>query len=251
MDILFSFPGGDCSKGFFLVSLLVEIAAVPAIKVIPTIYHALQQEDCETLQKALCDVASCLDKALETFKQIHVHVDPNDFFNVLRIYLAGWKGNSQMPEGLLYEGVWDTPQAYAGGSAAQSSLFQCFDVLLGIQHQDGESSKFLQDMRTYMPPAHRNFLRSLESEPSVREFIKSKNDANLKDCYNKCVSAMVALRNYHLAIVCKYIVTPARQQSQKNQTAEESEAAENRGTGGTNIMDFLKTVKNRTQHFLL
>lgn len=33
MDILFSFPGGDCDKGFFLVSLMVEIAASPAIKV--------------------------------------------------------------------------------------------------------------------------------------------------------------------------------------------------------------------------
>ena len=33
MDILFSFPGGDCGKGFFLVSLLVEIAAASAIKV--------------------------------------------------------------------------------------------------------------------------------------------------------------------------------------------------------------------------
>lgn len=33
MDILFSFPGEDCSKGFFLVSLLVEIAAASAIKV--------------------------------------------------------------------------------------------------------------------------------------------------------------------------------------------------------------------------
>ena len=33
MDILFSFPGGDCGKGFFLVSLLVEIAAASALKV--------------------------------------------------------------------------------------------------------------------------------------------------------------------------------------------------------------------------
>lgn len=35
MDILFSFPGEDCSKGFFLISLLVEIEAAKAIKVCP------------------------------------------------------------------------------------------------------------------------------------------------------------------------------------------------------------------------
>ena len=37
MDILFSFPGGDCGKGFFLVSLVVETAAASAIKVCQSI----------------------------------------------------------------------------------------------------------------------------------------------------------------------------------------------------------------------
>ncbi|EPY82266.1 hypothetical protein CB1_000667001 [Camelus ferus] len=97
---------------------------------------------------------------------------------------SGWKGNPSLPEGLLYEGVWDTPKQFAGGSAAQSSVFQCFDVLLGVQHAAGGASsvsaaEFLQEMRTYMPPAHRNFLRSLESGPSVPftcllSFVKEK-----------------------------------------------------------------------------
>lgn len=50
-----------------------------------------------------------------------------------------WKGNPQLSEGLLYEGVWDTPKKFAGGSAAQSSIFQCFDVLLGVKQSAGES----------------------------------------------------------------------------------------------------------------
>lgn len=72
MDILFSFPGGDCGKGFFLVSLLVEIAAASAIKVIPTLFNAIQCEDLDALQKALLDITSSLHKALEVFHQIHV-----------------------------------------------------------------------------------------------------------------------------------------------------------------------------------
>lgn len=251
MDTLFSFRDGDCSKGFFLVSLLVEIAAASAIKVIPTIFHALQQEDCGTLQKALEGIVSCLEKALDAFKLIHDYVIPEKFFNVLRIYLSGWKGNPQLPEGLLYEGVWDTPQIFAGGSAAQSSIFQCFDALLGIDHsQDGETYEYLQEMRKYMPPAHRNFLQSIGSKPSVRDFIRSKNDDKLKEAYNNCVSAMISLRNYHLSIVGKYIVGPARELFKGKQTSEGAEA-ENKGTGGTNIMEFLKTVKYRTESFLL
>ncbi|KAI4529567.1 hypothetical protein MG293_020245 [Ovis ammon polii] len=71
MDILFSFPGGDCGKGFFLVSLLVEIAAASAIKVIPNIFDAVQREDTDTLQKALLDISSSLRKAKKAFSQIH------------------------------------------------------------------------------------------------------------------------------------------------------------------------------------
>uniref|UniRef100_A0A4W2CC83 Indoleamine 2,3-dioxygenase 1 n=1 Tax=Bos indicus x Bos taurus TaxID=30522 RepID=A0A4W2CC83_BOBOX len=252
MDILFSFPGGDCGKGFFLVSLLVEIAAASAIKVIPSIFDAVQRKDSDTLQKALLEISSSLHKALEVFSQIHKYVDPNLFFNVLRIYLSGWKGNPLLSEGLLYEGVWDTPKKFAGGSAAQSSIFQCFDVLLGIQHSIGgvpadSAAEFLQEMRTYMPPAHHSFLLSLKSKPSVREFVLSEGNATLQEIYNKCVQAMVSLRNYHLQIVAKYIVIPARQQPQVEENLEE----ENRGTGGTNVMDFLKTVRSKTKNSLL
>lgn len=252
MDILFSFPGGDCGKGFFLISLLVEIEAASAIKVIPMILKAVQNKDQDTLQKALLEITGCLSKALDVFHQIHKYVDPNLFFNVLRIYLSGWKGNAKLPEGLLYEGFWDTPKMFAGGSAAQSSIFQCFDVLLGIQHSSDEASsaEFLQEMRTYMPQAHQKFLQSLESKPSVREFVISEGGDSLQTIYNECVDAMATLRNYHLQIVVKYIVIPAKQ-SQNLQLSEEPSESENKGTGGTDIMKFLKSVRDTTKAALL
>ncbi|XP_032185008.1 indoleamine 2,3-dioxygenase 1 isoform X2 [Mustela erminea] len=240
MDVLFWFPGGDCCKGFFLVSLLVEIAAASAIKVIPDLFKAVKNEDHNALQKALRYIASSLKQARKEFEKMHKHVDPNTFYNVLRIYLSGWKNSSKLPKGLKYEGFSDTPREYAGGSAAQSSIFQCFDVLLGIQQQSGEESaaRFLQEMRKYMPPAHREFLLSLESGPSVREFVLSKGDTELQADYNECVKAMVSLRNYHLEIVHKYIVRPSCQQ-------------DNKGTGGTDLMTFLKSVRDTTKSFQL
>ncbi|XP_027795169.2 indoleamine 2,3-dioxygenase 1 [Marmota flaviventris] len=253
MDILFSFPGEDCSKGFFLVSLLVEIAASPAIKAIPIILSAVKQQDQDTLQKALLDVVFSLKEALRVFQEIHEYVDPKLFFNVLRIYLSGWKGNPQLSEGLLYEGVWDTSRKYAGGSAAQSSIFQSLDILLGIEQiaGGGPAAEFLQDMRTYMPPAHQDFLRFLETGPSVREFVVSKDDAGLQETFDQCVEALVSLRSYHLQIVTKYIVIPASQKPRENEMAEEPTGQENRGTGGTDIMNFLKTVRNTTKKSFL
>ncbi|XP_042118463.1 indoleamine 2,3-dioxygenase 1 isoform X2 [Peromyscus maniculatus bairdii] len=253
MDILFSFPGGDCGKGFFLVSLLVEIAASPAIQAVPTVRSAVQHQDQETLGKALGDIATSLEAAKEYFKRMRDFVDPDQFFNVLRIYLSGWKGNPKLAEGLLYEGVWDTPKKFSGGSAGQSSIFQCLDVLLGIEHSSGEGSpaEFLQEMREYMPPAHRNFLCSLESGPSVREFVISRGNEDLQKAYNKCVNGLVSLRKFHLNIVRTYILDPAKKQRGATSKSEESSNEENRGTGGTDVMNFLQSVKDATEKALL
>ncbi|XP_006860001.1 PREDICTED: indoleamine 2,3-dioxygenase 1 [Chrysochloris asiatica] len=255
MDILFHFPGGDCSKGFFLVSLLVEMAAASSIREIPTIFQAIHEQNIDKLKEALLVISSCLHQARDAFHQVYDHVDPNEFFGVLRIYLSGWKNNPKLPEGLLYEGFWDTPKQFSGGSAGQSSIFQCFDVLLSIQHSTGEmplkfANEFLQEMRQYMPKAHREFLQSLENRPSVREFVYLKGDEDLQAAYDECVKAMVNLRNYHLQVVTKYIIIPAQKQQKPEDSAKDTET-ETKGTGGTDLMHFLKTVRNNTQRFLL
>ncbi|XP_005410595.1 PREDICTED: indoleamine 2,3-dioxygenase 1 [Chinchilla lanigera] len=253
MDILFSFPGGDCSKGFFLVSLLVETAAFSAVKVIPTVLQAVQRQDKETLQNTLLDMANCLRNARKVFEEIHGYVDPDLFYNVLRKYLSGWKGNPKLPNGLLYEGVWDDPKQFAGGSAGQSSIFQCLDALLGIEQTTGggPAAEFIKEMRTYMPPAHKDFLYFLESCPSVREFVRSRDDADLKEAYDKCVQALVSLRSYHLGVVKTYVLDPAKKQSREEETGSEQLEQEHRGTGGTDFMNVLKAVRTKTTQSLL
>uniref|UniRef100_A0A4X2KL45 Indoleamine 2,3-dioxygenase 1 n=1 Tax=Vombatus ursinus TaxID=29139 RepID=A0A4X2KL45_VOMUR len=252
MDTLFAFPGGDCSKGFFLVSLLVEKAAASAIGVIPDIFEAIKSKNVESLKESLRTVASSVHKAIEVFDLVHKHVNPNVFFDTLRIYLSGWKNNPLLPNGLIYEGVWETPKMFCGGSAAQSSIMQCFDALLGIQHSSAEektSAKFLEEMRNYMPSSHKDFLEAVTSSPSVRDFIISSDDIKLKKDYNECVKALVHLRSYHLQVVAKYIIN----QSNKQDNAKEKKSSDNqeKGTGGTNLMTFLKTVRNTTEKALL
>lgn len=102
-----------------------------------------------------------------------------------------------------------------------------------------------------MPPAHQSFLLSLKAKPSVREFVLSKGNATLQKIYNECLEAMVSLRNYHLQIVAKYIMIPASRQSKVERSSEEASESESKGTGGTNIMDFLKTVRVKTVNCLL
>ncbi|XP_043844241.1 indoleamine 2,3-dioxygenase 1 [Dromiciops gliroides] len=249
MDTLFAFPGGDCSKGFFLVSLLVEKAAASAIRVIPDIFEAIKSENLESLKECLHSVASSVREAIEVFDLVHKHVNPDDFYNTLRTYLSGWKNNPLLPKGLVYEGVWETPKMFCGGSAAQSSIMQCFDALLGIQHgtaREKSSAKFLEEMRSYMPSSHKDFLDEVISRPSVRDFIISSDDTKLKKEYNECIKALVDLRSYHLKVVAKYIINPSN-----NANGKKSSDNKERGTGGTNLMTFLKTVRDTTKEALL
>ncbi|KAM9165623.1 indoleamine 2,3-dioxygenase 1-like [Pangshura tecta] len=352
LDILFSFPGGDSSKGFFLVSLLVEAAAAAGLKVpspnevakglthswtkcclqtplsllygnlafcppakeapgmeaqfdsppmpvmvpagepdsrtagsdlghstvsflrksdpcvldtqecfssvpskaIPIIVNAILHHGLCSLETALQDVTLSICKMREAFKLIHECVNPEVFFRSLRIYLSGWKDNFLMPEGLVYEGVWDSPKQFFGGSAAQSSTLQCFDVLLGIQHSaaQGFSAEYLGCMRDYMPTAHRAFIQTLASGPSLRQFVLATGDAGLQAAFNKCVSALVDLRSYHIQIATKYITIPAgrcqaEQQQLRGCVHKGTSVLLERGTGGTGFVCFLRAIRDTTR----
>uniref|UniRef100_A0A3Q1FM55 Indoleamine 2,3-dioxygenase 2-like n=1 Tax=Acanthochromis polyacanthus TaxID=80966 RepID=A0A3Q1FM55_9TELE len=232
MDLIFSFPGGESCRGFFLVSLLVEMAASSGIAV--SIH----------IQKGLIKVTQSLKKMKETFKLMHSKFDA--CLNCFR-----WKDNPMLPRGLLYEGVSSEPILLSGGSAAQSSAIQCFDALLCIQHED-ETGAFLTRMRDYMPPAHRQLIETLSICPSLRDFILSHSSSDLCQAYNSCVSALVDLRSYHLNTVTKYVIVAGnRARSMGCPLRGVGSALNNTGTGGSNIMVFLKSVRNTTQKALI
>ncbi|XP_075300781.1 indoleamine 2,3-dioxygenase 2 isoform X3 [Opisthocomus hoazin] len=134
LDTIISLPGGESLRGFILVTLLVEKAAVPGIKAIVQAIRAVLQLDEEALHNALQELAEAIGDMSKALKRMHDYVDPAVFYGVIRIFLSGWKDNPAMPEGLIYEGVSDEPMAYSGGSAAQSTVLHAFDELLGIRH---------------------------------------------------------------------------------------------------------------------
>ncbi|XP_034538487.1 indoleamine 2,3-dioxygenase 2-like isoform X2 [Notolabrus celidotus] len=247
MDLIFSFPGGESCRGFFIVSQLVEMAASSGITGVLEVMHATKISDLIGIQKGLAKVTQSLKKMKETFKLMHNHVDPTVFHGKLRIFLSGWRDNPLLPRGLLYEGVSDEPIFISGGSAAQSSAIQCFDALLCIQHED-ETGAFLTRMRDYMPPAHRHLIEALSVGPYLRDFIQSHPSPDLCQAYKSCVSALVDLRNYHLNTVTKYIIVPGN----KNRALGcpfrgVCTALDKTGAGGSVIMVFLKSVRNNTQ----
>ncbi|XP_016051122.1 PREDICTED: indoleamine 2,3-dioxygenase 2 [Miniopterus natalensis] len=252
LDTIFSFPGGESLRGFILVTVLVEKSAVPGIKALVQAVNAILQTSQNSLLQALQRLRLSIQDITRTLGQMHDYVDPDIFYAVIRIFLSGWKDNPAMPVGLIYEGVSTEPLKYSGGSAAQSTVLQAFDEFLGIRHSK-ESGDFLLNMRDYMPPSHKAFIEAIQSAPSLRDHVLSSRNGQLLTAYNQCVEALAELRSYHIAMVTKYLITAAAKAKgrKSSQLPGPPQALEDRGTGGTAVLSFLKSVRNKTLEAIL
>lgn len=258
LDLVIRLPGGESLRGFFMVTLLVELAAIPALKSIPTVFRGVSCGHTEAVARALLDISKSIHDMTEALKLMHVYVEPSVFYGVIRIYLSGWKDNPSMPNGLIYEGVHPEPMEFSGGSAAQSSVLHCFDELLGVKHE-AKAGAFLARMRDYMPPAHKQLIQDISRQPSLRNFVQEHHDEQLNQAFQLCVTKLIELRNYHINMVSRYITVPAARARQLRDEKESTEdmvskaptALEERGTGGSSIMGFLKTVRDKTKQVLL
>ncbi|MEQ2246489.1 hypothetical protein ILYODFUR_039005 [Ilyodon furcidens] len=91
LEVLVRIPGGDSVKGFFLVTLLVELAAVPAIRSIPTVINGVRCGHMEAVAKALENISQSIQDMNDALKLMHVYVDPSVFYGDMRIYLSGYR----------------------------------------------------------------------------------------------------------------------------------------------------------------
>ncbi|KAL1772998.1 indoleamine 2,3-dioxygenase 2 [Sigmodon hispidus] len=250
LEAIISFPGGESLQAFILVTVLVEKAAAPGIKALVLGVEAILQQSQDTLLQALQQLRLSIQDIKRALAQMHDYVDPDIFYRVIRIFLSGWKDNPAMPEGLLYEGVATEPLNYSGGSAAQSSVLQAFDEFLGIRHCK-ESVGFLHRMRDYMPPSHKAFLEDLHSAPSLRNYVLTSGAECCLMAYNQCVEALTELRSYHINMVARYIISAAVKARSRMLNHLSPHALEDRGTGGTEVLSFLKSVREKTMEAIL
>jgi indoleamine 2,3-dioxygenase len=155
-----------------------------------------------------------------------------------------------LPHGVVYDdgtgaGVY---RQYSGGSNAQSSLMQFFDLVLGVEHHPAGDSKhnfimvrggglntrpwlhhfssvselaltffscsFLisQDMREYMPGPHRRFLEHVATVANIRQYVHSHRwDRALCTAYDACLAMLRSLRDKHIQMVSRYIIVKSRE----------------------------------------
>jgi indoleamine 2,3-dioxygenase len=278
---LHTFTGTPDESWFYLISVSIESHGASLIPMMLRAMEACSTNDSDVILSALSKFADVVQEIGVLLKRMDESCDPLIFYNKIRPFLAGSKnmGVAGLPNGVFYdegngEGGWRT---YSGGSNAQSSLIQFFDIILGVDHDPKSSTKpskggFLkvsmrplhcydlqlthsQEMRTYMPGPHREFLNILSSIPSpIREYCHDSPIPEVVQAFNFAVEELAAFRDIHIQIVTRYIILPARMQRPQDPHAGLNLAVASNGlkkglcgTGGTELLPFLKGSRDETR----
>jgi indoleamine 2,3-dioxygenase len=286
---LTTFTGSIDESWFYLVSVAIEARGAPILPLMLTAIKAARVNDSTTVTACLRAFAERLDDLGSLLQRMHEGCDPQVFYNRIRPFLAGSKNMAEagLPNGVLYEEGTGKEQyrQYSGGSNAQSSIIQFFDIMLGIAHRPTGEKKdaaseselegvapppkhnFLLEMRKYMPGPHRRFLEDMTKVANIREYVEAnQNDRQLTVAFDACLAMLRAFRDKHINIVTRYIVVKSRES--RSLSRSKSPVAERRkmdiatasrqhkddatgnkklkGTGGTALIPFLKQARDET-----
>lgn len=110
-----------------------------------------------------------------------------------------------------------------------------------------------------MPRSHRAFLQRVEDMASIRDFVASqKGVPELGEAYNFAVNELRKFRDIHIQIITRYIITPSRKYAPKEDIGCNLAVAsstvpgkELHGTGGTQLLPFLRQSRDETQNTAL
>ncbi|KAI3403572.1 BNA2 [Candida oxycetoniae] len=254
-----TFTGSIDESWFYLVSVYFEQKGSLAIATGIEALKSADKRDYKMLMKHLEQLAEAIDMLGTALMRMEEMCDPHIFYFRIRPYLAGWKNMSSVGlEKGVYYGNEATPRSYAGGSNAQSSLIQFFDIILGIRHYaTGDlktDSSFMNEMRKYMPQQHRELLEALEPySRTIRETVDSKKDPALTLAFDACLAMLKSFRDKHIQIVTRYVVLQAKKINNmgsgttlRSGLARKKQNGEEKGTGGTSLLPFLKQCRDET-----
>ncbi|KAJ5596027.1 hypothetical protein VI817_004641 [Penicillium citrinum] len=272
LSLLTSFTGTKDEEWFIVISVAIEAKGARVLPLMLDAIAAATVNDSARLTALLWRFTDILEDLNSTLRRMYEKNKPEVFFHQLRPFLAGSKNMTAagLPYGVFYDvgqgqGEW---HQYSGGSNAQSSLIQTFDIFLGVNHASTGDIKpagtgYIQEMRKYMPAPHREFLKALSTLSNIRDYVlSSPTEQALKESYNAAVLSLSSFRDTHIQIVSRYIIKPARSHPpviHNNERVNLATATSQMkglddknptglyGTGGTSLIPFLKQTRDDTK----
>ncbi|CAO1597826.1 Indoleamine 2,3-dioxygenase [Xanthoria calcicola] len=235
LSTLATYTGSLDESWFYLVSVAIEARGAPLIPLMLDAIAAARRNDSKTVTNNLQSFAERLDELGSILQKMYENCDPHVFYHRIRPFLAGGKNMAEagLPNGVLFDDGTDGQEyrQLGGGSNAQSSLIQFFDIILGIEHRptgekprqqsSGSESEgqappsrhnFIHEMRAYMPGPHRRFLEHVSNVANIRDFVENhRRNRDLTIAFDACLAMLRALRDKHIQLVSRYIIVKSRE----------------------------------------
>lgn len=291
LDMLHTFTGSMDEKWFYLVSVAIEARGAPLIPMMLHAIDAARRGDRNMVIQCLRNFAERIDELGVLLTKMYDNCDPHVFYNRIRPFLAGSKNmaDAGLPNGVVFDnGGAINKQRYvqfSGGSNAQSSIIQFFDLVLSVEHRptgqkkgdEQHSSKkapppsFIHEMRKYMPGPHARFLKEVGKVANLRSFVEENSyDHALTVAFDASLAMLSALRDKHIQIVSRYIIiqsAAAKKRSEaesgkdqkhgekrvdiahrpkSNDKDKDGEKKGLKGTGGSTLIPFLRQARDET-----
>ena len=241
VGLINNFLGGVDEDWFVTIHVCIENAAADAMAACAEI-AMLETDSPESKSIELLNrIVRSMQKVNEIFARMPEKCDPYIYYHRVRPFIFGTKDNPDLKNGLIYKGEFDNqPQFFRGETGAQSSIIPSLDGALQITHTKDHLRHYLNEMRDYMPPKHREFMEVLEKNSQVKKIIKES--AKLTSLYNDCLEEIRAFRAMHLEYAGTYIF---KQAQIKNPFGRGGSTIT--GTGGTPFMAYLKKHRDETE----
>lgn len=232
---------------FYIISAQTEHSGAEALKIMRQSLDELFLADEKALRRLtvyLRKLAAQIDKIGDITLSMMQHIDPEEFYHLIRPWFRGGDSvsppNVGPPAGWAYLGVPHDEEVdaaaentadrsaygakgrlYSGPSAGQSSLIHAIDIFLTVDHSappvEGQSNEatFVSRMKQYMPAPHRAFLTHLDEHPTpLRPLVElcAESHPALAKAYDGALDALKRFREKHMRIVSMFIVQQARRQ---------------------------------------
>jgi indoleamine 2,3-dioxygenase len=241
VGLINNFLGGVDEDWFVTIHVCIENAAADAMAACAEIAlletNSPENKSIELLNR----IVISMKKVNKIFARMPEKCDPYIYYHRVRPFIFGTKDNPDLKNGLIYKGEFENqPQFFRGETGAQSSIIPSLDGALQITHTKDHLRHYLNEMRDYMPPKHREFMKVLEKSSQVKKIIKGSK--KLTSLYNDCLEEIRAFRAMHL----EYAGTDIFKQAQiKNPFGRGGSTIT--GTGGTPFMAYLKKHRDETE----
>lgn len=268
-----TFTNTTDEEAFYLCSACIELRGAGILELIRLTLDEMFVGNGLAMRR-ITEYLDTMTGVINNMKSILLEVkkscDPEVYYNQVRPWLRGEDAveHESQKRKWIFEGIEDhpdltVPSELSGPSAGQSSIIHVLDIFLGVCHETSaiDAPSFMTRMKIYMPRNHRVFLVRLKANPRpLRDFVKNTDDTTLLDAYNKTVIALKEFRDAHMIIAALFILGPARRAAKlaaehpkRNKvlatTLSKSESqgkVPTKGTGGTDLVKFLKATRTRT-----